>query len=219
MAIDAVVKTGIHISFGWSSSLGRIREVGRGKYLKQLLNVEPSWCSQMILGKSGVACPWLHNICWIKAIVHVTRRNAHLLRLHAFYVLCERLQDRLGLLCKANVLLLLGNPHLQIFARVLDLLLELKQLLEGVVEEHYLSRRLVRQCFSNLFEFFHASKQLYEVDFYVLKGPDIALFILHLVGYRVFNQLKAMLDRYLDWAACVLIDPRGRHAYLGSTCS
>ena len=111
--------------------------------MKKLLNVEPVWCSELILTNARVACPLLDSVSGVEARIHIAWCEAHLVRLHVFHVLGQRLQDRVGLLGKADLLLLLCDAHLEVLSRVLDFLFELQQLLESVVEKDDLSRGLV----------------------------------------------------------------------------
>lgn len=81
--------------------------------------------------------------------------------LDAFDVQEKGLHNRVCLLGVADVLLLLIDAHALILTRVLDLLLELQKLLEGVVEEHDLCRSLLRQRLTDFLEALRTSEQFF----------------------------------------------------------
>ena len=85
------------------------------------------------------------------------------------------------MLCKTLLLLLMVDPHFEIFTRVFYFLLQVEILLESVVKEDYFTCLFVRKSLSNLFKSLRTSQQFYQESFDILVRPNITLFVLHLI--------------------------------------
>ena len=126
----------------------------------------------------------------------------------------EWFQDLLCLFREADVLCLgqLVDLHLEELPGVFDFVLQFEELLERVVEEHYLLGCLVWQHLPDLFEALGTFEKLDDECLQILDGPDVALLVLHLVIDGVFDELEAVLE--CDWRrrGCVLVKPGLRYA-------
>lgn len=95
-----------------------------------------------------------------------------------------------------------------------NFLLELKELLEGVVEKYDLSCSLMWKLLTDLLEALWPLQQLDNESLDVGNAPNILPLVLHLVVERVLYQLEAREDLDRNCSVRVLIDARLRHTHV-----
>ena len=105
------------------------------------------------------------------------------------------------------------QPHFEILTGLLDLVLQLEQLLEGVVKEDYLSRCLMLQALTDLFETLRlVFQQLDDECSDVRNRPHVLSLVFHLIIKWVLDQLEVGQQLDLHRLVRVRIVTRLRYA-------
>ena len=100
------------------------------------------------------------------------------------------------------------DAHFEVVSRVLNFLLELEKLLEGVIEEYDLCSSLVCQAFADLLKSLRSFQQLDDESFDIRNRPYVLSLVLHLIIKRILNELETRQYLNLNGPVCVLIVAR-----------